>query len=138
MSYSLALHNGDLSVSGTKVNTVSGREKLLQDLDTWFREQYRVDRFYPSYGSTLPDYIGTAATEMSLFLIKSEAIRIVNNYQQMQVAEFEKFPGKYTTDELIKEILDVQVTQNIETVRVAVTLLTISGATLTYQRGLSI
>lgn len=107
MTFSLAISNGDLSLGGSRLDLVYGKNKLLQDLGTWFREQYQVDRFNPGYGSTLPKHIGGIADEMTIFLIRAEAVRILNNYHQHQIADFARFPENYSADELIREIVSV-------------------------------
>lgn len=138
MTYSLALSNGDLAVSGSRVDLARGRNKLIQDLDTWLRERYRVDRFNPNYGSTLQSYIGSVMSELSNFEIKSEVLRVLDNYQNNQIQRFNADPGLFTADELISEVVDVQIKAEMESIVITVSLRTVSGNTVNYTKGIAL
>ena len=134
MTYSLALHNGDLSLGGSRLDTVTGKAKLLQDLDTWFRESFQVDRFHPGYGSTLPSYIGGMADDMTVFLIRAEAVRVLNNYQQRQLEEISKNPQLFSDGEIVREITSVSARQTIDSVVLEISLKTLNGQLVNLER----
>ena len=54
MTWSLAVVNGDLSFAGPGgYATVSGQNKLIQDLKNWLLEPRGTDPIHPGYGCTL-------------------------------------------------------------------------------------
>jgi hypothetical protein len=132
MSYSLALDsNGDLKQAGSVIGTVSGIDKLKQDLDIWFRERYQIDRFHPSYGSVLDSHIGGIISSLSIAQITQESSRILSNYQRKQKESFDANPSSFTLDELITSIDSINVQQSLDSIYVNVIFTTASGSVST-------
>ena len=119
------------------LDLVFEKDKLLQDLDTWFREQYQVDRFFPGYGSTLPGQVGGIADEMSLFLVRAEAVRILNNYHQHQMKDFQEYPHLYSSDEVIREIVSVEAQMRLDTIHIRARIRTMNDRMVTMERNMS-
>lgn len=80
----LALADGDLVLSGRGHATVDGVFKTMQDIGIALREEFGVDRFHPNWGSLLPNMIGRPFDEDVLLDVRSEVVRIVNNYLNVQ------------------------------------------------------
>jgi hypothetical protein len=140
MSWSLALRNGDLSLSGTSLGQVTGYEKLVQDLRCAILEQQGTDDMHPSYGSTIdggtdadgrmiPSVIGVADWSYVALRIRTELLRISSAYQsqQLQRAQDDRFRyGQSTLDaaELLAAINSINFFQVQDTLMVEVSLTT--------------
>jgi hypothetical protein len=97
MSWSLRLHNGDLTLNQANYGTVTGEAKLAQDLRCYILERMGLDDMHPDYGSILdggtlsdgteaPGFIGLINDDFTQLQIESELQRIVNSYQGLQLA----------------------------------------------------
>ncbi len=124
MSRSFRLVNGDLGLAGPTVDTVSGTQKLLQDLDCWLRERFQVDRFHRGYGSTLDMYIGGVIDNDTTLNIESEVYRVLGNYQNLQLQRVTENPERYSPAELLDTVLGVRATLYYDRVNVAVSIVT--------------
>lgn len=138
MTYSLMLSDGKLQTVGSDMQTVSGRQKLLQDLDCWFRENYRVDHHHPSYGSVLDSYIGGVVNEETAFLVRTEVIRVLTNYQQLQIKRFQENPEIYSRGELIQDIESVESDILYDSVYILAKLKTVDQALVSYSASIDI
>ena len=155
MTWSLRLSSGDLSISGPGgYGTVTGTNKLIQDLRNWILEPRGSDPSSPDYGSTidggaLPDgswvepAIGGLATPEQLMTIEAEIRRILAAYQQQQADRINQevilYAGKntYGSGEILSAINDVQATQILTTLFVTVSITTADGDNLTFTQPLS-
>lgn len=124
MSRSFRLVNGDLGLAGPTVDTVSGVQKLLQDLDCWLRERFQVDRFHRGYGSTLDMYIGGVIDDDTTLNIESEVYRVLGNYQNLQLQRVTENPERYSPAELLDTVLGVRATLHYDRVNVFVSIVT--------------
>lgn len=122
MSYSLAVSNGDLVRQGGNLAVVWGIDKLKQDLQLWVAERYGGDRFHPSLGSILQDYIGTVISPRTKAEIEDEVMRVMDNYQRVQMYGFKREPRRYSMTELLEEIQDISVNVGYDTVSVSVSV----------------
>jgi hypothetical protein len=145
MSYSLRVEAGDLVVGNKRaLQTVTGKEKLFQDLKLWLLERVGTDPATPSYGSRLdggvannqivPSYIGALATEENMNEIKSEILSLLQTYQQNQLAKMKKEVtefGNHTLrpNEVLRSINDIEVKQVGTSIIVRVNLSTLSKDT---------
>lgn len=144
MSKSFALVNGDLAIGpGRAFQLVSGKDKLLQDLQLWILERIGTDPATPTYGSRLdggmengqidPSYIGMIISNITLQGIRSEVIRLIQNYQAMQYqkirAETIAYVGQTTldNDEVIDGINTITTQAFGSTVVVQVSINLLSG-----------
>lgn len=120
MSFSLQVSNGDLVQTGSQLSIVYGTDKLTQDMTLWLAERYGVDRFHPSYGSNLENYIGGMIGYGTQSMVYSEVMRVLTNYQKVQMAGFKSAPSNYALAELLWTINNVNVGVNYDQVSVAV------------------
>ena len=92
MTYSLMLSGGDLSTASSMLQTVSGTEKLKQDIHAWLTEAYQIDRFHPKYGSLMTSYIGQPMNVDSVFAIQVEVARVLSTTSSdLQLGFFQNF-----------------------------------------------
>jgi hypothetical protein len=129
MTYSLALSDKDLAIDGSRLGIVSGLNKLKQDLDLWLKEEFSTDRFHPRFGSTLERYIGGIIEEDTVFEIKAEVLRVLTNYQQLQLQRLQTRQQAFTTDELLDEIVSVRTSVSFDSVYVDIRFKTASNQT---------
>lgn len=124
MTFSLALRDGDLVQLGSTLQTVSGANKLQQDMSLWLTERLGVDRFHPRYGSILPNFIGGVINLSTQADVQSEVDRVLGNYQAVQQQTFNANPQLFSYDELLNDLLSVDVGVSYDTVSVAVSVST--------------
>lgn len=154
MTWSLHLKNGDLNFSGPGgFATVSGEQKLVQDLKCWILEPRGTDPLHPDYGSTLdggtlPDgteiesVIGDVISAESLITIESEIRRVLQAYQQQQLDRLTRenalYGGKNTfaASEILQSVVAVNVQQVADTVFVQCVIQTANGSQLSFTQPL--
>lgn len=124
MSFSLALKDGDLVKRGASFGIVYGVEKLVQDLNIWLTEGFGGDIMHPELGSTLESYIGTIITPSTKAQIQSEVLRVLQNYQAVQLRGIKTIPQKYSLSEILYSISDIKVTITYDTVSVTISVIT--------------
>lgn len=105
---------------GSTLQIVSGAEKLSQDMSVWLRERYGVDRFHLTYGSVLQDFIGSIVTDNTKNAIQSEVLRILRNYQKLQMRALKSSPNLLSLTELLQSIDSVYAYVSFDTVQVQV------------------
>lgn len=122
MSYSLAIADGDLASSGSQLGLVFGVDKLKQDVNCWLLERRGGDRFHPKMGSILQDFIGGVVSEATRVEVHAEVLRVLQNYQQLQVRRFKENPERFSGSELLVSVDDIAVAVNYDTVNVTLRL----------------
>jgi hypothetical protein len=100
MSWSLQLRGGDLVIGGSTFGTVTGSEKLIQDLRCAILERMGTDEDHPWFGSLIdggrlngvdqPSIIATNNWNMAVLAVESEIRRIVDQYQKAQIIRTER------------------------------------------------
>lgn len=137
MSYSLAVSNGDLVRQGANLAVVWGIDKLKQDLQLWVAERFGGDRFHPEMGSILQDYIGTVISPRTKAEIEDEVMRVLDNYQRVQIYGFKRNPRLYSMTELLDQVKDISVSVNYDTISVSVSVRTVArdDALITMTKG---
>ena len=120
MSYSLAVRNGDLVKKGSNLDVVWGIDKLKQDLQCWVTERFGGDRFHPLMGSILQDYIGSIISPRTKAEIEDEVMRVMDNYQRVQMYGFKTNPRLYSMAELLEDVDDISVNVSFDTISVSV------------------
>lgn len=126
MTYTIAIEDGDIQLKGSTMGIVSGLDKLHQELSVWLRERYRSDRFHLTYGSILDNFIGGVIDSGTVAEIRSEVMRILQNYQAVQLRAFKTEPGLFSRDELLVSVDDIET--RVEYDRVLVTIRFTNGA----------
>lgn len=124
MSFSLALDNGDLAQRGAHLGIVYGVDKLVQDLTIWLTEAYGSDIMHPELGSLLDSWIGSVITMSTKSEVQSEILRVLQNYQSVQVRGIQTIPQKYSLSEILYSIDDIQISLNFDTVSVIISVST--------------
>jgi hypothetical protein len=155
VSWSFHVKNGDLNFAGPGgFATVTGQQKLVQDLKNWLLEPRGTDPFHPDYGSvldggTLPDgtsvnsQIGNLVSGEILLNIEAEVRRILTGYQQQQLDRLNRetllYGGKNTfnSSEILASIEDVVIQQLGDVVLVRCVLRTASGDAISFAQALT-
>jgi phage baseplate assembly protein W len=127
MSYSFQIVDGDIATTGSTINLVQGTDKLVQDLSLWLRELYGVDRFHPSFGSILDTFIGGVMSPGAEVQVQAEIMRVLQNYQTIQLQAFKNTPALFSPAELLQQILGVTVTISYDQVDALVSFMTAQG-----------
>ena len=122
ISYSLAVQGGDLVQTGSQLGLVFGVDKLRQDVQLWLTERYGGDRFHVNTGSILQDFIGGIASESTRAELQSEVLRVLQNYQALQVRKFQDSPQSLSASELLVSVDDILAVIRYDSVNVAVKL----------------
>lgn len=122
MSYSLAIADGDLARNGSRLGIVYGVDKLKQDINLWLTERYGGDRFHVNMGSILQDFIGGVASSSTRAEIHAEVLRVLQNYQRLQLRRFQEQPQLMSASELLVSIEDLRVLVSYDTVTVTARL----------------
>lgn len=106
MTRSLHIRDGDLNPTGEGLATVTGPQKLVQDLRHHMLEPRGHDSMHPSYGSTLdggvrpdgrvPDeFIGSMMGREHLMMIEVEIRRILVGHQAAQMERIKADMSRY-------------------------------------------
>jgi len=139
MSWSFAIKNGDLNPFGPGgYATVTGTQKLLQDLRIWLLTPRGSDPLHLDYGSTLDggtvdgtiveSNIGTIIDKTRLLALESEVRRVLFAYQQQQMDRLYRdqteLDGKNTfaPGEILYSVENVQLSQIGDVVVIAVSI----------------
>lgn len=131
MSYSLAVADGDLVQKGDQLDLVFGVNKLEQDIYLWIMERYGTDRFHVTMGSILQDFIGGIVSDSVRAQIQGEVLRVLQNYQAIQLRTLKENPQVLSTSELLVSIDDIKASVSYDTVNVTLKLRNGSGQATT-------
>lgn len=113
MTWSLALQNGDLSLSGSNLGIVTSESKLTQDLTCYVLTALGSDPAHPDYGSIIQGGIDGSGTLYQSFLdglndsatatrLIAELQRITLAYQNMQLIRAQADQNNYGKTTLTK------------------------------------
>jgi phage baseplate assembly protein W len=122
MSYSFKIADGDLVARGNQLGLVFGVDKLKQDVDMWLRERYGGDRFHVTMGSILQDFIGDVVSGSTRAEIHAEVLRVLQNYQAVQLRRLHESPQLLSSSELLVSVDDIVTGVSYDTVRVTIKL----------------
>lgn len=128
MSFSLAIEDNDIQLKGSAMGIVYGLDKLNQDLGIWLRERYRSDRFHLTYGSILDSYIGGIIDSSTAAEIRSEIMRVLQNYQSKQREVLKITPDRLSLDEILLNVNDIAVRIQYDSVLVNIRFTTAKGS----------
>ena len=141
--YSLKLTDGDLAIRGDGNSVqLTGARRLEQEISCWLLEPVGSDTLYSKFGSTLWDKVGSPMLDEYIAEVRSEVVRVVNNYieyQKNQVnADLLKgeavFLSNWGDDDIIKRFDGVSVNVVADTLEVTVQLTTVAGSKVTVER----
>lgn len=133
MTRSLKVTGGDLHVENGSFTLVQGSDKLKQDVEHFLKTEFGSDRFHPTYGSTLSEFIGEAQTGETELLLRSEVLRVLNNYQALQLRAYAENPQRFLQSEILGQVGEVTTLASYDTVKVRVFLTTLGGDTVVVQ-----
>lgn len=130
--FTLAIRDGDLAIGPQGFASVTGTQKIQQDLFVATAEPYGSDPYHPGWGSLLQNYIGTPINDTTETLVTSEISRVVNNYMlvqqdQLQTAVNAGNANQYSSDEIISGVNSISVTQSTTSINVDVEVNTQNG-----------
>lgn len=155
MTWSFQIYNGDLNFAGPGgFATVTGQQKLVQDVKNWLLEPRGTDPFHPDFGSILDGglasdgsaiegSIGSLITSEALLVVESEIRRVLNAYQQQQVARLSREAPLYgglntfSAGEILASVDDVQVVQVGDTVLVTCYITTGDGSAVSFTQAVT-
>ena len=143
MTWSLRIQNGDLALGNASYGTVTGSQKLIQDLRSYLLESIGTDTAHPEYGSTLnggrlsdgtmvPGPIGQMNTSLVEAEVTSEIQRIVNQFQSEQLERARSDRQVYgkttmTKGEVLLGINSIDLSHDQDTLNVRLSLKTGNG-----------
>lgn len=124
MSFSFGVKNRDIALKGSQVNIVYGVAKLEQDIGIWLKERYKSDRFHMTYGSVLDNFIGSIIDDNTTEIVRSEILRVLRNYQSLQLRRLKENPQLLQADEILVEVQDINVRVSYDSVIASIKFLT--------------
>lgn len=134
-----AIVDGDLVLAAGNYLTLTGANKVKQDLYLALHERYRSDPYHPNWGTVLHRFIGapmTPAVEQGAY---NEVIRVVGNYMAVQADMINAHTVAGTrsvlnTSDVVNEITSAQAHAVGTDLLVNVSLSTMAGSQITIQR----
>ena len=136
----LALVQGDLAIDGTgDYLTFSGVSRIRQDMTLALTEEHGSDRFHPSWGSIIKEYLGQPITPHIEQAVQAEINRVAQNYivlQQQEVLRDSQVDvaGRFDTSDVVRNISDIRSHTLFDTVYISATLTTLARETVTISR----
>lgn len=140
MTWSLALRHGDLDLSpNASLGTVTGSDKLVQDLRCFLLERMGSDDLHPTFGSLLDGgfrdgqyvegVIGVLNDELAALAVETEIRRMVAAYQAAQLARARGDRATYgkatlTKGEVLLSLDAIDIVQASETMVITLHLTT--------------
>jgi phage baseplate assembly protein W len=137
---SLALVQGDLAIDGTgDYLTFSGVDRIRQDLTLALTEEFGSNRFHPTWGSIIKQYLGQQLTPEVEQAVKAEVNRVVQNYivlQQQEVLRDSQIDvaGRFDTSDVVRNVSDIMSRVLLDTIYVSATVTTLARETVTISR----
>lgn len=139
----IALINGDIAI-GTDGGMLmhSGAARIKQDLTLALAEEYGTDRFHPTWGSVLPQYLGQLLTAEMQQLVRAEVNRVIQNYIVIQQNDVVRdttvdVRGRYDTSDVVQSVGAISVVQVLDAVYLSATLTTLARQTVSVSQQVS-
>jgi hypothetical protein len=146
MTWSLALQNGDLQLSGGDLGIVTGEAKLLQDLTCFVLTELGSDPAHPDYGSIIlggqdgsgliyQSFLTGLNTNANVSQLMNELQRILLAYQNMQLVRAQTDKAVYgkttfSKGEVLLTVNSITATTNQSTVNLLVSMTTAAGTNI--------
>jgi phage baseplate assembly protein W len=124
VTFSLKVVDGDLALKGSQLDIVHGVDKLKQDISLWLRDPYQSDRFHTGYGSILDSFIGQVIDDRTQGMVQSEVMRVLQNFQALQLRRLSDDPQSMAADEVLVSISDIRTVIRYDTVIVTIRFVT--------------
>ncbi len=128
----LQIQNGDLVLSNGAYATLTGPDKVSQDIEIAVLTPYGSDRFHPRYGSVFESYVGQPSSPQTTSLISAELTRVINNYMAVQLGKVKAAvtaggQSPFGQNELVSAIGPISVQQQLDRFQVTASVMTASG-----------
>ena len=128
----LEVENGDLVLANGSFSTLTGPDKVSQDIEIATLTPYGSDRFHPRYGSIFGSYIGTPSNPSTSTFIRTEMLRIIQNYMAVQLSKAKAasqagLASPFSQGELVASAGDITVQQQLDQFQVTASVNTASG-----------
>ncbi|WP_145911441.1 hypothetical protein [Kitasatospora viridis] len=112
---------------------LTGASRIRQDLALALAEPYGNDQYHPTWGSVLSSYIGQPLDAELELLVRSEVVRVLQQYVDGQAADLatDALSGarsRYDYGDVVSQIVSITTIPSFDTVVVAVELKTRAGA----------
>jgi hypothetical protein len=138
----LALVGGDLVLGDGGYRTLTGAARIRQDLSLALAEPYGQDTYHPQFGSVLASHIGEPLTPELELLVRSEVVRVVQQYvdgQQAQIAAdaLSGSRSRFSFQDVVQSVQSISTDIQYDTIKVTITLKTQSGGTIRVLRTVS-
>ncbi|MEU9405620.1 hypothetical protein AB0E08_07935 [Streptomyces sp. NPDC048281] len=138
----LALVGGDLVLGDGGYRTVTGAARIRQDLALALAEPYGNDSYHPEFGSVLAAHIGEPLTAELELLVRSEVVRVVQQYvdaQQAQIAAdaLSGSRSRFSHQDVVQSVQSIVTDVQYDTIKVTIAITTQSGATVKVLRTVS-
>ncbi|MGW9067894.1 hypothetical protein ACWGQT_00380 [Streptomyces yangpuensis] len=135
MVKALALVGGDLALGEGGYRQVTGAARIRQDLALALAEPYGHDPYHPEYGSVLSAYIGEPLTDELEMLVRSEVVRVVQQYVAAQQAGIaaDALSGaraRYSHQDVVQQVESISTDISYDVLKVVIAIRTQAGATV--------
>lgn len=129
--YTFEIKNGDLSLEGGLVSTISGHKMIIQELISWLVEPIGSSKLTPGFGSELYKYIGSAISSETISEVESEIYRILNNYLSYYNQKYEtslyNSSSSFQPSDVVKSIDEIKIRQKGTAIVIKIILTTYAG-----------
>lgn len=139
----IALINGDIAI-GTDGGMLmySGAPRIKQDLTLALSEEYGTDRFHPTWGSVLTQYLGQLLSPEMQQLVRAEVNRVLQNYLIIQQNDVIRdttvdIQGRFDTSDVVQAVGKITVIQVLDAIYLSATLTTLARQTVTISQQVS-
>lgn len=111
----MTVRNGDIQLTGGKIQFSVGFSKLVQDIARWLEEPLGTGYTTPSFGSTLQSMVGGSQNSTAVSAAQNEIQRVLQLYQGQQILNLQKAQSagqlaNWNKNEIINSIDSVSVT----------------------------
>jgi phage baseplate assembly protein W len=136
---SLALVSGDLVAGPGGHRTVTGGPRIQQDLALALGEELGADPFHPEWGSVVVQYLGQPIDDETIFQVKSEVNRVVQQYitnqnRILREDSLQQARSSFMTADIVTGVSDVNAVVSLDSIKVSMNLTTQAGRTLPITR----
>lgn len=137
------LLSGDFALDSGNFLTITGKDKIRQDLALALSEEFGDDRFHPQWGSIIKRYLGQLVNPQLQQLVKAEVLRVVKNYIAVQQADVladsqVDVMGRFNTSDVVRQVLAVNTSATRDTINVVLVLETLDRTSVQIRKQLVI
>lgn len=135
----LAVVDGDLVLNAGSILTISGPNKIKQDLYFALHEAYGADPYHPTWGTVLDQFIGLPQTPAVRQSAINEVSRVLDNYVAVQSDQINSYTatdnrsGFYASD-VVRSVDSIDVQGMGPNIMITANLTTMAGQQLSAQR----